>query len=296
MKRSISACLAVFACSTSTAPRAAVETVDGASDATADAGLRCPPPSTASTPTRPLAVLFLTNETLYYHDDAHDVGNATMSQALRNRGHDVVVSNDSNDIATHFTPEGLAPFDAIFYFVTSGKVVDTPVAQAALVSFVHAGKGIVGAHSASATDGEWAFGRDMWGTQFYGHGAGSAALTEAGILVVDASTPMTSFLPNPWVRTDEWYYYTENPAKNPLVQPLLALNEADVAPYWPLYADAGFYGAEGHPLAWTMEYECGRVFYSALGHTGESWGEDNMVRMMVAGVEWAGAANAERNP
>jgi type 1 glutamine amidotransferase len=266
-------------------------------DLDADAALICPPALDLTVPVRPLRILFLTTEHHYIHPAAHDAGDVTMPAALRARGHYVVVAND---IAPYYTDEVLSTFDVIYYFITSGLVVTQPAQRDALVKFVHAGKGIVGAHTATETDTDWPFTRDLFGAIFYGHGAGAAQITEASVNVVDAS-PMTSFLPSPWVRTDEWYFFIVNPATNPLVHQLIQLDESTIEQWrtpsdGSFYPDVGYYGDAGHPLVWTMRYECARVFYSSFGHTGEAWTDDLNLRMMTTGVEWAGAPSSVRFP
>jgi type 1 glutamine amidotransferase len=262
------------------------DTADAADAADASA---CPrPPSTLATPKRPLKILFFTKETLFFHVAAHDAGNAAVPAYLRGRGHDVTVSDDP----ALFTSAGLAPFDVILFFVTSGSFLSQPQRDA-LAAFVRSGKGIAGVHSANATELDNAFFRDMIGASFAGHGVGDAQVIPASVIIDDPTSPLVSFLPSPWTWTDEYYYYAQNPAKNPSLKLLLSLDESSIASYAPDYPDAGFYGAEGHPLAWTQEYECARVFYTALGHTAEAYADDNFLRSIAVGTEWAGAPATE---
>ena len=265
--------------------------IDDAADATdaADAGLTCQP-SDVLTPQRPLEVLFVTKETLFHHYDAHDAGDVAVPAYLRARGHHVTVSADSS----YFDGDKLMPFDVVMFFVTSGNVVSEPSQQDALVRFVHAGKGVVGTHTATATDNDWLFMYGLMGATFGGHGSGDAQFTPGRMRIVDTANPLTSFLPDPWERTDEWYFYDRNPVLNPNLRFLLLLDETSVEPYRPLYPDAGFYGDAGHPLAWTQDYECSRVFYTSLGHTGESYSEEPLLHSLAAGVEWAGAPSSAR--
>jgi cytochrome c len=260
--------------------------VDDAADA-ADAALTCQP-SNVLTPQRPLEVLFVTKETLFHHVDAHAAGDVAVPAYLRARGHHVIVSGDSS----YFDGAKLMPFDVVMFFVTSGNVVSEPSQQDALVRFVHAGKGVVGTHTATATDNDWLFMYGLMGATFGGHGSGDAQITPAQMRVVDTKSPLTSFLPDPWERTDEWYFYDRDPVENPKLRFLLLLDESSIEPYRPRYPDVGFYGDAGHPLAWTQDYECARVFYTALGHTGEAYSEESFLHSLAAGVEWAGAPSS----
>jgi type 1 glutamine amidotransferase len=236
------------------------------------------------------------------HTEAHDAGERTVPAALRERGHTVDVTNDVG----MFTDATLAPYDVIVFFVTSGRVLTEPTQRNALLTFIHAGKGVAGAHTANATDLDWIddSGRfimdSMWGSSFYGHGAGDVARSEAG-LIPDNTSPLTSFLPSPWLRYDEWYFYFTNPMGRPSLDPLIMLDESYITPYagdgstrpegW--YPDIGIYGDAGHPISWTKDFECARVFYTAMGHTGSAWEEELVIRHFVAGIEWAGAPASE---
>ena len=227
----------------------------------------------------------VTKETLYHHDDAHDAGDVAVPAYLRARGHAVTVANDSS----YFAPGRLVPFDVVMFFVTSGNVVTESAEQAELVRFVHSGRGIVGTHTASATNNDWLFMYELMGATFGGHGSGDAQVTPARIALYDASNPLGAFLPQPWERTDEWYFYDRNPMEDHQLTPLLMLDESSMQRYRPAYPEQGFYGDAGHPLAWTQDFECSRVFYTALGHTGASYSEELFLKHLAMGTEWAGA-------
>ena len=279
-----------FACGGAVPGVAPIDRPEDASvEAAVDAGATCAlAHSTRTSPARPLRVLFVTKETLFFHAEAHQIGDVTVPAHLRSRGHEVTVTADSGV----FTDAGLAPFDVVVLFVTSGKVIPEGEGRAAFARFVSAGKGVVGVHTASATDNDWPFMNELLGVVFKGHGMGDAQVTPARILLDDPSSPLTAGLPTPWERSDEWYYYDRNPALDPRRRRLLSLDESSLQQYRPAYPDEGFYGDAGHPLAWTQEIACGRTFYTSLGHTGSAWQEPAMLAHLAAGVEWAGALTA----
>ena len=45
---------------------------------------------------------------------------------------------------------------------------------------------------------------------------------------------------------------------------------------------------KSHPLAWVKPYKNGRVFYTALGHTSDTYQRPAMKTLMTQGVRWAG--------
>lgn len=44
-----------------------------------------------------------------------------------------------------------------------------------------------------------------------------------------------------------------------------------------------------HPVAWVKPYKAGRVFYTALGHTADTFQRPAMQTLMIQGVCWAGS-------
>jgi len=140
---------------------------------------------------------------------------------------------------------------------------------------VQSGKGWVGIHSASDTEHDWPWYGGLVGAYFASH----PDIQQASIRVEDTTFPATRGLPDPWVRTDEWYAFTSNPRGR--VNVLLSLDESSYSP-----GDSSMNG--DHPIAWYQTYEGGRSFYTALGHTSESYAEPLFLQHIAAGIEWAG--------
>lgn len=255
----------------SVAPEAGT-TMEASLDGPSDARVRRP---------GPLRVLFFTRETLFFHTDAHKLGDDIVPAYLRTRGHEVTVTGDS----TTFIAQ-LPDNDVALFFVTSGVVFDT-AQRAVFEAFIRSGGGFAGVHAASATEIDSPFFVGLVGATFWGHGVGDAGLTVANLDVVDAADPLVSFLPNPWSRRDEWYFFTSKPAENPALTQLLRVEESSLPDNYP---DAGRTGL--HPLSWKQHYMGGRSFYTALGHTGASYQDELFVRSIALGVEWAGGMDA----
>jgi cytochrome c len=90
--------------------------------------------------------------------------------------------------------------------------------------------------------------------------------------------PSTSGLTSPWIRSDEWYGFDHNPRAE--VEVLLTVDEATYDP------GEGSLGTD-HPIAWYQEFDGGRSFYTALGHTAESYTEPAFLQHLTGGIEWA---------
>jgi type 1 glutamine amidotransferase len=65
------------------------------------------------------------------------------------------------------------------------------------------------------------------------------------------------------------------------VHVLLTLDESSYSP------GTATMGAD-HPVTWLHEYAGGRAFYTALGHTKQSYDEPLFIGMLTRAIEWAG--------
>src|SRR5436309_236921 len=106
-------------------------------------------------------------------------------------------------------------------------------------------------------------------------------LTEAALLlltihVTDRTHPSTMMLPAIWIRTDEWYNFATNPRGR--VNVLMTIDERTYK--------GGTMGID-HPIAWYHEYDGGRAWYTALGHTSESYYEPLFLAHLWGGIIYA---------
>src|SRR5690606_3690674 len=85
-------------------------------------------------------------------------------------------------------------------------------------------------------------------------------------------------VPDPWSRRDEWYGFQTNPRA--AVEVLLRVDESSFTP------GPGMMG-DDHPIAWCHEFDGGRSFYTALGHTADSYEEPAFLEHLAWGIEWA---------
>jgi type 1 glutamine amidotransferase len=109
----------------------------------------------------------------------------------------------------------------------------------------------------------------------------------ANLIVEDPSDPIVTHLPRVWARTDEWYTFDRRPEDNPRLKVLLRLDEASAHPSYPGPDLPAAIAVGHHPLTWRQELGATRSFYTALGHTDESWSEEGFVAMVVKAIEWA---------
>lgn len=217
----------------------------------------------------PLSILVFSKTAGFRHDSIPD-GIAALTSASSGAGYTLTASED----AGVFTDDGLAKLDVVVFLSTTGDILDDEQ-QAAFERFIMSGKGFVGIHSATDTEYDWEFYGELVGAYFREHPAIQAATLD----VEDATDPIVAGVPSPWTRTDEWYAFKSNPRPN--VHVLMTLDESSYDP------GTATMGAD-HPITWRHEYAGGRSFYTALGHTQESYADPLFVGLLTRAIQWAG--------
>ncbi|ULQ54540.1 ThuA domain-containing protein [Flavihumibacter fluvii] len=197
----------------------------------------------------------------YRHESIED-GIAAIRKIAVAKNWTVVATEDS----AYFTTDNLKNFSGIVFLNTTGDVLGEP-GQQALVDYVHNGGGIAGIHAATDCEYNWPWYNKLMGAYFESHPAQQTAT-----LKVVGKHPATAMLPANWSRKDEWYNFR---SVSPDITVLLMLDETT-------YKD-GKMGAN-HPSAWYHSFEGGKVFYTALGHTRESYTEPLFLEHITAGI------------
>jgi cytochrome c len=170
--------------------------------------------------------------------------------------------------------ENLARFAAVIFLSTTGEILDAPQ-EAAFERYIAAGHGYVGVHAAADCEYEWPYYEGLVGAYFNGH----SSVVEATVNHDPGATHASlTNVPSPWLRSDEWYGFRGNPRPNVTV--LLTVDESTYDP------GPGMMGRD-HPVAWYHSYQGGRAFYTALGHTRESFSEPDFLAHLLGGVQWA---------
>lgn len=192
--------------------------------------------------------------------------------ALRNLGAANRFEVDATEDAGQFTAANLGRYKAVVFLSTTGDVLNSDQ-QAAFMSYIRGGGGFVGIHAAADTEHGWAWYGGLVGAYFASH----PAPAQARVRVEERSHASTRNLPDPWTRFDEWYDFQQNPRSRG-VTVLLTLDETSYS--------GGQMGAD-HPIAWYHEYEGGRAWYTAGGHTDASFSEPAFLDHLLGGIRYA---------
>ncbi|GAA5886164.1 hypothetical protein JCM5296_003504 [Sporobolomyces johnsonii] len=229
----------------------------------------------------------------YRHDSIPTAINALREIGTNTTLYDPTFSEDEN----LFTPDQLAQFKAIVFLSNSDQVL-TDSGEAALTEWLGNGGVLVGLHSGNAClFNDTAFGTAM-GAFFHRHPAiQNATFTK----VIDHD--IVAMLPDRYTTYEEVYSQRSSPTSVNATVILTVDPDSYVDDDKDVNGSDGVYW-EGtpHPIAWYRDanmnvdlsngtgsgpWSNGRVFYTSLGHTNETWQSPLHLQHVEAGLRWA---------
>ena len=178
---------------------------------------------------------------------------------------------DTTKNGSYFHEDSLKQYSAVIFLNTTGNVLDYRQ-EAAFERYIQAGGGFVGVHAATDTEYDWRWYGKLVGGYFKSH----PRTQSAKFIIKDNDFPATEFFTDTvWQRTDELYNFKD---LNPDVNVILTVDESSY--------EGGTHGGH-HPMSWYHEYDGGRAFYTELGHTEESYSEENYLKHLLGGIQYA---------
>lgn len=177
---------------------------------------------------------------------------------------------DTTSDARYFSEDRLKEYDAIVFLLTTGDVLNE-YQQLVFQRYIQAGGGFLGIHSASDTEHNWPWFGKLVGNYFANH----PEIQDVHVQVVQEDES-TRHMPKPWLHKDEWYNFKADTFdKN--IQFLLKVDEKTYK--------GGTMGAF-HPISWKQEFDGGKSFYTALGHTNECYDDPNFLKHILGGLRF----------
>jgi type 1 glutamine amidotransferase len=171
-------------------------------------------------------------------------------------------------------------FDLLIFASTTGELDMDAAQKQDMLSFIHDdGKGFVGIHAALDTNYTWPEYGEMIGGWFDQH---PWMTFQAPIINEDPDFPAVRHFPKAFVKFDE--IYQPKAWSRDKVNVLLSLDPSKLD-----YSNNPRIHRMDHdfPVAWSKMYGKGRVFYSTLGHTEESWEDPDIRKMYFEAIRWA---------
>ena len=213
---------------------------------------------------KPTVLVF--SKTGGFHHESIPVGIKAIQALGLTNGFSVDTTTD----AAKFVEDSLKKYAALVFLNSTGELL-TGNQEIALERYMQAGGGFVGIHAATDAEYDWSWYVSMIGASFKGH----PAQQEATLVINDKTHPSTNTLPATWSRKDEWYNF-KNISKD--IKVLMSIDEKSY--------QGGEHGAN-HPMAWYHSFDGGRVFYTELGHTNESYTEPLFLQHILGGIKYA---------
>ena len=180
---------------------------------------------------------------------------------------------DTTEDARYINEDSLKKYAAVVFLNTTDtkdSLLDM-YQENALERYIQSGGGFVGVHAATDAGYHWGWYTRLIGANFNGH----PQQQEAVLNVVDKNHVSTKHLPDTWKRKDEWYNFKN---LNKDIHVLITIDEKSYK---------GGTNGDFHPMAWYHEFDGGRSFYTELGHTDESFQEENYLKHLLGGIQYA---------
>lgn len=220
-------------------------------------------------PGKPRVLVF--SKTAGFHHASIPAGIKAVRQLGAENGFEI----DTTTNADKFTEDSLQQYAAIIFLNTTGDVLNN-YQEADFERYIQAGGGYVGIHSATDTEYDWGWYGLLAGAYFESHPPG---VHKASLTVKDKTFPATKGLPEKWEHTDEWYNFKK---VNRSTHVLISVDEKTY--------QGGKMGND-HPVSWYHEYDGGRAFYTALGHTEECYTDKTFLQHILGGIQYAMSKN-----
>lgn len=188
---------------------------------------------------------------------------------------------DISDDPALFTDQNLAQYHAIAFLNTSGEFFN--VAQKlAFQKFIRGGKGWLGTHSADNTLNDWDWYHQMIGSDF----RGDAWQENLPLIIRDRNNAGVKDLPGSWSVNDQyrknaWRFDETTVGYHVIIQVDPKHYAENIGPENKKWTNQSFV-----PYVYTHEFEGGRVWYGAMGHSRQTYQDKNWIRIISWGVDY----------
>ncbi|MBC6997431.1 ThuA domain-containing protein [Cytophaga sp. FL35] len=190
-------------------------------------------------------------------------GVATFQALGQSNDFEVVQTENSGD----FNTTNLSQYKVVVFLNTTGDILNN-TQQVAFENYIQSGGSFMGVHAATDTEYDWPWYGQLVGAYFNGH----PKIQEANLEVVNRNHSSTAHLMGNWTRTEEWYNFKDIYSG---IKPLIMLDESSY--------EGGTNGTY-HPFSWYQEYDGGRVFYTAGGHSNSAYDEPDFRQHLLGGL------------
>jgi cytochrome c len=180
---------------------------------------------------------------------------------------------DFTEDASFFNTANLKKYATVIFLNTTGDVLNNEQ-QNEFERYIQAGGGYVGVHAATDCEYDWPWYGKLAGAYFLDH-PNPDNVQKGRFYVVDKNHGATRGMPDEFERTDEFYSFKQI---DPSIKVLIKIDEKSYR---------GGKNGEDHPMSWYHEFDGGRSFYTAMGHTDETFSEPLFLNHLWGGIQYA---------
>jgi cytochrome c len=209
------------------------------------------------------------SKTAGFRHESIEAGQDALKKMAEEKGFDVTFTED----AEVFKTANLKNYNAVIFLNTTGDVLNAEQ-QDAFERFIQAGGGYVGIHAATDTEYEWPWYGQLAGAYFLDHPMDPSNVQTGKMMVKEKDHWATQGMPDEFDKTDEFYNFRNI---SPNIHVVLTIDESTYQ---------GGKNGEGHPMSWYQEFSGGRSFYTAMGHTNETFSEPLFLDHLWAGIHY----------
>ncbi|WP_082391417.1 ThuA domain-containing protein [Jiulongibacter sediminis] len=207
------------------------------------------------------------SKTAAFRHASIEAGQAALKKMASEKGFTVSFTED----ASQFSEANLKKFNAVLFLNTTGDVLNGEQ-QVSFERYIQAGGGYVGVHAATDTEYDWPWYNMLAGAWFQDHP--NPDNVQKGRFFVTEKNALTAHMPESFERTDEFYSF-----KN-ISDDINVVLKIDETTY------RGGTNGDNHPMSWYHEFQGGRAFYTAMGHTDETFGEPLFLTHLWEGLRY----------
>ncbi len=193
-----------------------------------------------------------------------------------------------SEFAQKMSPEALKKYDGVIFLNTSGEL-PLPDKQAFL-DWIKSGKGFVGVHGAADTLHEFKPYAAMLGGEFEGNEWNEPVT----LRIKDRKHPASATFLTKFEFTDEIYQFkTWKRDDSHMVVAVDSSNDdrpkkaAKAGEPEKTFFERGCREDKDYSVAWTRDFGTGRVFYTTLGQSDETWKNEKFQQHLYGGIKWA---------
>lgn len=224
--------------------------------------------SSCTTEKIPNRILVFSKTVGFRHIDAIEAGIPALLKIGMEKGFIVDTTEDAAD----FNEQNLKRYRAVIFLNASGEVFDAGQ-RTAFQRYIQAGGGFLAIHAPTDAERQWPWYGQLIGGYFRSHPA-DPNIQKGTYQVEIKDHPATDSLPARFEREDEFYDFD---IVDTTIKVLITIDEKTYK---------GGKTGDHHPAVWYHNFDGGRSFYTAMGHTTESYSDPYFLSILKGGISY----------